>query len=202
MAGDLKDRRCMGLAAAIRPNVHALLRYQRRQHRAAAFAEPDARRTRRLAPAAQDHAVAVLQEAPLLLRARATFERMLNIAPKFPPAIRQLTLLYVEQAPDDPKAYEFATMARETNPADDQVAAALGKILCRRGDFAFAERLLTESLRSQSKDPSVHYHLGLAYRGTQQKAEGAKAFEKALQLAPTAPFATEAKRFLDELKKG
>lgn len=134
--------------------------------------------------------------------ARAAFERVLAFAPKFPPAIRQLTLLLAENAPDDPKAYEFATLAREANPTDDQVAAALGKILCRRGDFAFAERLLTEALRTQSKDPAIHYHLGLAYRGTRQNAAGVKAFEKALELSPTAPFATEAKRYLDELKKG
>lgn len=134
--------------------------------------------------------------------ARAALERLRAAAPTFPPAIRQLALIYAEQSPDDPKAYEFATLAREANSADDQVAAALGKIVCRRGEYAFAERLLSEAARTQGKDPSLHYHLGLAYRGTQQKAAGVKAFEKALELAPTAPFAAEAKRYLEELKKG
>lgn len=143
-----------------------------------------------------------LEKSGKYAEAKAAYERVLGRSPKFPPAVRQLALLYADRFANDAKAFELGSLARDADPQDEVLAAALGKVLSRRGDHENAIRLLNQAARSQGSDPALHYYLGLAYRGSKQALEGRKAFEKAIELAPQGPLAPEAKRYLEELKKG
>lgn len=134
--------------------------------------------------------------------ARTAYERLLGRFEAFTPAIRQLAILYSERLGDDAKAQELGLKARQAYPRDDALAAALGKAVCRRGDFNYAVQLLSEAARTRTNDASVFYHLGVAYQGQKKNAEGKAALEKALALEPNGSFVEDAKKRLEELKGG
>ncbi|MDX2187607.1 MAG: tetratricopeptide repeat protein [Opitutaceae bacterium] len=112
--------------------------------------------------------------------ARKALEEVLSTYPEFTPAMRELAVRLTPSGNDDAKAYEWASKARETDSADKELAAALGTLSLRRGDFARASTLLGEAA-SASKDPHLHFLLGKA----QSLAKGANpkpALQRALDL--------------------
>ncbi len=131
--------------------------------------------------------------------ARDAYEHILQRYPKFTPAVHALALLYTEPLRDDAKAFELGMKAREADPGDEELAAALGKVVCRRGDFRYATELLGEAVGHHSTDPSVYYHLGLAEAGLHQPAGARSAFDKALALDPKGPLAEDIRKRLKEL---
>lgn len=132
--------------------------------------------------------------------ARQAYEAVLAQFPNCSPALRQLAILCADHLADYAKARELGQKAREVFPRDDSLAAAYGKAVCRGGDFTFASQLLTPAARTRPNDASIHFHLGLAQRGLKQTNQAIASLEKALSLQATAPFAEEARQFLQELK--
>lgn len=117
----------------------------------------------------------------------------------FLPAIRRLALLYAARG-DDKRGFEVAKQARESLPADPEVAQALGRIVFQRGDFAWAARLFAEVVRSPQPDPTSFYYLGFAQARSKAPREAKTTLTRALQLDPKHPMAAEARELLKDLK--
>jgi tetratricopeptide (TPR) repeat protein len=134
--------------------------------------------------------------------ARDAYDRLLTQFPDFSPAQRQLAVLLAEHTKDDARAFELGVRARQAFPRDDVLAAALGKVVSRRGDHRYAVQLLTEAARTRATDPTLHYQLGVSSMALRQPSQARTALESALRLDPNAAFATDAKERLEILNKG
>jgi tetratricopeptide (TPR) repeat protein len=146
-------------------------------------------------------ASARLAEARLeTAQAQQGYESILAKYPSFLPAARQLALLLAELPGADAKAYDLNLRIRQELPRDEDIAAALGKLAYRRGDFRLSIQLLEEVTRRRANDGSAWFHLGLAHLGLKQTPNGKAALERALATDPDAKFVPEAKKLLSELK--
>jgi tetratricopeptide (TPR) repeat protein len=95
--------------------------------------------------------------------ARDTYEKLLSIRPNLNLALNNLAYLYCEHLNDLDKAQKLAETAREVTHDDAATADTLGWIAYKRGDYARARALLTESAQKLSSEPEVQYHLGLTH---------------------------------------
>jgi len=76
--------------------------------------------------------------------------------------LNNLAYLYSERLNDNDKAYQMADKARQLAPHDPATADTLGWIVYKRGDYARALALETESAAKLGGLPEVQLHLGLA----------------------------------------
>jgi Flp pilus assembly protein TadD len=143
---------------------------------------------------------AVAEQKPDLAAAEQTYEGVLKHYPDFAPAQKQLAILYAKDPNNDAKAYPLAVKARDTFPADPEVAKALGLIIFRQGDYSRAANLLQESARQMNGDAELIYYLGMAQYHLKNRAESKAALQRALDLNLSGVPAAEAKRVLAELK--
>lgn len=135
-----------------------------------------------------------------LPEARSAYERLLQRAPDFAPAARQLALLRLRAGESDPAVQQLATRAREAFPQDAELAAALGEWSLRRGDAARAAQLLNEAVRQQTNRAEWWFHLGLAHHQQKQAAQARPALQRALELKLPEEQAARARQVLAELK--
>jgi tetratricopeptide (TPR) repeat protein len=127
-------------------------------------------------------------------------ERLLSQFPRFTPAMRELTVLYAAGGDNEARAFELGVKARQADPRDLTLAAALGKVVSRRGDHRYAIQLLSEAERSIQTDPDLYYHLGVSHAGLQHPSEARSAFEKAMKLSPGQPLANQLSTALEQLE--
>jgi tetratricopeptide (TPR) repeat protein len=109
-----------------------------------------------------------------------TYEKVIADNPLYTPALRQLALLYGQRSADDPKAYEFATKAREAYPGDPEIAKTLGILNYRRGSYPQSLELLKEAAAKRKDDPDLLYYLGEVYHQLKQYTECKETLQRAL----------------------
>jgi tetratricopeptide (TPR) repeat protein len=136
-------------------------------------------------------------------KAKQIYETILQSAPLFTPAMKNLALLCTEHLGDDARAYELASKVRESSPDDSEVARLLGILTYRLGkdnlDFARSAQLLRESAVKRTDDSELFYYLGLAQYQTKELQECKKALQRALALNLQSKFAENARQVLAKL---
>jgi tetratricopeptide (TPR) repeat protein len=135
-----------------------------------------------------------------LREAQAAYEALLSRFPGFFPATRQLAFLVTNAGDNEQRAYELARKARESLPNDAELAKTLGKLAYQRKDYPFALSLLRDASRTMSNDSETLYWLGMSYLRQKQFKEARETLEKAIELAPSASYVTNAQRALKEIK--
>lgn len=128
--------------------------------------------------------------------ARRTYERVLEIQPRYGPALNNLAWLLAENLGEPDRAYELARQAVDLQPGEPASADTLGWILFKRGDYDRALPLLQESARKLPEEPEVQYHLGMTHYMLGEETAARVAFQTVLRLRPDAPVAQEARRRL------
>ena len=129
-------------------------------------------------------------------KARAYYEKVLELNPKFSAAANNLAYLCLEKYGEVDRAYELALKAREQSPDDPSIADTLGWVLYKKGDLKYALELLKESVEQLPQQPEVAYHLGMTYAAMGHEAEAIKAFELALASGKSFAGEAEAKRLM------
>jgi tetratricopeptide (TPR) repeat protein len=132
--------------------------------------------------------------------AQKGYERIVSKYPEFAPAIRALALLYGTQKETSENGFKLVAKARELMPQDSQVAVALGKVAYRRGQYAYACRLLLESAEKMPTEAEVFYYLGLCQHQLRDKESARKSLQRAVELDPKSEWTASAQRLLTELK--
>jgi tetratricopeptide (TPR) repeat protein len=135
-------------------------------------------------------------------QARIVYERVLGQVPGYALAHRDLAILFAVQLKDDAKANDHASKARQALPGDPALSKVLGVLAYRRADYRYAAQLLQESAQALPNDGEIWFHLGQAQAQLKQTKQAKESLEKALALAPTASWATEAKAALGRLDGG
>jgi choline-sulfatase len=115
--------------------------------------------------------------------ARAALEKMLQLDPKSPTALRQLGELEL-QAGDYAKAAEHLKRAREIRPEDATAAFEEGQALQKTGDLAGARDALEASLKLTAGQFPARLLLGQVYLDLNDPKAAEDQFEAALLIEP------------------
>lgn len=131
---------------------------------------------------------------------KAAYERVLAINPNVVPALNNLAWLCVEHLGKLDRAYELARKARDLQPTDPAYGDTLGWVLYRRGEYAQALPLLTESAGKLTEEPEVLFHLGMTHYMLGEEAPAKVALQKALLLGREGSWRAEAQEHLQVLE--
>jgi Flp pilus assembly protein TadD len=132
--------------------------------------------------------------------AEKTYERALAIDSRAAIAANNLAWLLVDSTRDLDRALGLAQTARSRLPSDPNIADTLGWILVRKQLAAEAIPHLSFAARTATRNPVIHYHLGMAYAGNGDKANARRALQQALAMGQSFPEADAARQALDTLK--
>jgi tetratricopeptide (TPR) repeat protein len=134
--------------------------------------------------------------------AKAMYQKALEIQPDNPLASNNLAYVMLQQGGNVDVALAMAQTARRGMPDSSNAADTLGWAYFHKGVYQSAIDMFQESLRLNEKrgaadDPTVHYHLGLAYEKVNQPAQARQQLERALKINPNN---SDARKALAELR--
>jgi cellulose synthase operon protein C len=137
-------------------------------------------------------------------KAKQAYQKALEITPDNPTASNNLAYLTIQTGGNLDVALSLAQTARRSDPDNSNAADTLGWIYYQKGAYTSAIDLFQESLKLSQKakspdDPTVHYHLGLAYEKTEQRALAREQLERVLKINPNYSDAAAVKKQLAEL---
>jgi cellulose synthase operon protein C len=135
-------------------------------------------------------------------QAKAMYQQALNLQPDNPLASNNLAYVMLQQGGNVDVALAMAQTARRGMPDSPNAADTLGWAYFQKGVYQSAIDMFQESLRLNEKkggadDPTVHYHLGLAYQKANQPAQARQQLERALKISPNNG---DARKALSELR--
>jgi tetratricopeptide (TPR) repeat protein len=126
-----------------------------------------------------------------------SLQTILSINDQVWPAMIKLSRLYADQKQDLRKALELAKSAHSLAPNEGRACAWLGEMVFRSGsDYPWALSLLQQAANQSSNQPSLSYHLALAYYAAGRVKEADAAMQKAVPQNESAPYLDQAKQFL------
>jgi Flp pilus assembly protein TadD len=138
-------------------------------------------------------------------KAQAAYQKALDLKPNDPLASNNLANVLMQSGGDLDIALSLAMTARRGMPDSPDAADTLGWVYFQRGTYRSAVSLLQKALELQEKskapdNPTIHYHLGLAYQKTEQPARARAQLERVLKIDPNYRAAAEIKKQLASLK--
>jgi len=139
------------------------------------------------------------QQRGNIAKAQEAYSQALAINPRFAPAANNLAWLYSENNGDKEKALQLAQMAKEVSPDDPSISDTLGWILYKRGVYQRALALFEESAAKMPDNPTIQYHLGLAYAKVGNTEGARKALNAATNTKREFPELADARRALTQL---
>lgn len=98
-----------------------------------------------------------------------------------PIVLNNLAWLYFES--DDPRAEETARSAYRVAPQNPQIADTLGWILLQRKKAEEALKYLESAAGASPNDPSINYHLAVAYEKLNRRTEARRSLDRSLKSA-------------------
>jgi choline-sulfatase len=129
------------------------------------------------------HRAMLASDAGETAQARAKLEKVLQLNPQSPTALRQLGELELQQG-EFSKAAEHLRAAREHSPDDATLAYELGQALAKTGSLEGAHDALEASLKLAPGQLPARILLGQVYLQLKNPAAAADQFEAALLVDP------------------
>jgi len=133
-------------------------------------------------------------------KAQDLYTKALQIQPDYPVAANNLAYLMLEHGGDLNTALSLAQTARRGLPDLAASADTLGWAYYHQGVYNAAVDMLQQAVKEDSKDPTCHYHLGLAYQRMNNNAMARQEFDETLKLDPNYPHADEIRNLLAGLQ--
>jgi len=137
-------------------------------------------------------------------QARQSYQQALNIDPANPQASNALAHLLAETGGNLNLAFSLAETAHRALPDSAGVSDTMGWVLYREGAYKSAIALFEEAEKAEEKskssdDPTLHYHLALAYAKDRQRSPASRELERALKSDPSLPGAGEVRKLLEQV---
>jgi tetratricopeptide (TPR) repeat protein len=137
--------------------------------------------------------------------ARASYQKALDLKPDNPLASNNLAYVLLQSGGNVDVALSLAQTGRRGMPDSPNAADTLGWVYYQKGAYKSAIDLFQESLKLAEKtkspdDPTVHYHLGLAYEKDDQPTLARQHLERVLKINPNYSAAPDVKKALSQLK--
>jgi tetratricopeptide (TPR) repeat protein len=134
-------------------------------------------------------------------KANEYYQKILDVNKNYAPAANNLAWNYAQHGGNLDVALTLAQRAREFDPDDPGIADTLGWIYYKKGIYQTALSLLKESDEKYGgQNPTVLYHLSMAYEKNNEKALAHETVKKALAINQSFPEVEDAKKFRDKLK--
>ncbi len=140
------------------------------------------------------------EEAKDYDQAKTAYQKSLEAAPQFVPALNNLAHLYSARLGEHDRALELARKAKEHAPTDPNVSDTLGWILYQKGEYSTALVQLRDSASKLRTNAEVNYHLGMAHYMLGDITEAQTALEAAVAAEGSTTFAVDARQRLANLK--
>lgn len=132
--------------------------------------------------------------------AEAEYQKVIRLTPNHARALNNLAYLYTEENRSLPQALSYATRAFMFAPQDDAIKDTLGYVLLKNGRIDQGVQMLKKAAEGSPKNPSILYHLALAYQESGDSSRAVNNLEKALALGDF-PEARDAKILLEKNRK-
>jgi len=134
--------------------------------------------------------------------AEAQYWKTLSLDANAAVAANNLAWLWVSTGRNLDQALQLAQTAAKVLPDSPQVLDTLGWAFYQKNMNPQAIQQLEASVRKDATDPSVHYHLGMAYSKIGDFDKAKASLQKALTMNPRFDGADEARKTLEGLGKG
>jgi cellulose synthase operon protein C len=136
--------------------------------------------------------------------AKQAFQRALALNPQNPAASNDLAYVLLRTGGNPDVAMPLAETARSGMPDSPQAADTMGWVLYEKGAYSSAIDQFQDALKLAQKakspdDPTVHYHLGMAYEKTGRVALAREHLQRVLKINPNHWAADDVKKLLSEL---
>jgi tetratricopeptide (TPR) repeat protein len=132
--------------------------------------------------------------------AQARYEKVLTIDSRAAVAANNLAWLYAERGGNLDMALQLAQTAKSQLPDTPEVDDTLGWIYHKKGLFSLAIASFNRAVTTNPRNPTYHYHLGVAYAAGGDPVKARTSLEKALTLNEGFSGAPEARRMLAALR--
>jgi len=137
--------------------------------------------------------------------ATGALERALSLSPQNPAASNDLAFLMLQTGGNPDLAMPLAATARRGLPDSPQVADTMGWALYQKGAYNSAISQFQEALklaqRAKSPDnPTVHFHLGMAYEKVGEPGLARQQLQRVLRINPAYSRVKDVKKMLAELE--
>ncbi len=136
--------------------------------------------------------------------AKRMYQKALEVRPDSALAANNLAYLMVQTGDNVDAALALAQTARRGMSASPNAADTLGWVYYQKGIYRSAIDLFEESLRlaqkaGQPDNPTVHYHLGLAYNKTGEFELAKQHLQRVLKIKPEYREADEVRKLLAQI---
>lgn len=131
--------------------------------------------------------------------AEAEYQKVLRFSPNHAMAWNNLAYLYLEENRNLPQALRYATRAFMLAPQNDDIRDTLGYVLLKSGRTDQGVRMLKKASEGSPNNPSILYHLALAYNAVGDSSRAMENLQKALVLGDF-PEARDAEALLKKIK--
>jgi tetratricopeptide (TPR) repeat protein len=132
--------------------------------------------------------------------AQTLYQKALQVHPDHPLASNNLAYVMLEHGGNVDVALSLAQNARRQLPDLPSSADTLAWAYYHKGVYRSAVALLEEALEKAPRNPTYHYHIGLAYQKSGNAARARTHLNRALQLQPDFSKAAEARNALASLQ--
>jgi tetratricopeptide (TPR) repeat protein len=136
--------------------------------------------------------------------AMQAYQKALEISPENPLASNNLAYVMLQNGGNVDMALALAQTARRGLPDSSSAADTLGWVLYQKRAYKSAIDLFQEAIKLNDKakspeNPTLHYHLGLAYQKNDQATQARQQFERVLKINPNYGEAGDVKKQLAQL---
>ena len=131
--------------------------------------------------------------------ARRRYERIVESDPRAAVAANNLAWIYASRGEKLDRALELAQAAKAGMPDHPEVSDTLAFVYIKKQLPSLAIPPLRLALEKDPANPAFHYHLGLAYSQTGDKAAARQSLERALELKADFDGAEDARKVLRTL---
>lgn len=132
-------------------------------------------------------------------KAEEFYREALRVQPNSAPAANNLASLILEHGGDKDFALSLAKLAQGEMPSIPNTADTLGWAYLEKNSYDAAIHWLQEAVEKDDKNPTYHYHLGLAYERVRDYSGARQQFERGLESSPQRELATKIHRALTQL---
>ncbi len=144
--------------------------------------------------------IGILLEAKGLLDESANaYNKVIELDPKSKVAFNNLAWLYALKMDEKEKALKLAKSAKALDPKNPAIIDTLGWIYYLDAKYDKAVTLLRAAVRNATWNPTVRYHLGMAYYKKGLQREAISEMQRALKVSNTFPEAEEAKTIIEKI---
>ncbi len=152
------------------------------------------------------HIPALFQQGSVLYtmgkkkEAIAEYQKILRLSQNHVPTLNNLAYLYAEDNRDTAMALQLATRAYTLAPKDGFVQDTLGFVLIKNKKIQEGLTALKKAVELVPNNPSIYYHLALAYNEYGDKRRAMENLQKAVRFGDF-PEASNAKQLLAKLQR-